>query len=196
MIIWINGAFGSGKTQTAYELNKRVKNSFVFDPEETGFYIRSNMPTEIKLGDFQDYPMWREFNNSMIKYIQSHYTGTVFVPMTVTNKDYLKEMMKGADIQHCTLVAKPETLLRRLRKRGDRENTWAAHQIARCVKSFSKDDFEAKIITDDLSIDQVVEKIANTFELELLPDDRSHIKKTFDRILVWKKHMNFANLIR
>lgn len=24
MIIWINGAFGSGKTQTAFELNRRI----------------------------------------------------------------------------------------------------------------------------------------------------------------------------
>ena len=37
MIIWINGSFGSGKTQAAYELNKRIENSFVFDPENAGF---------------------------------------------------------------------------------------------------------------------------------------------------------------
>lgn len=47
MILWINGAFGSGKTQTAYELNKRIPNSFVFDPEETGFFLRSNLPESI-----------------------------------------------------------------------------------------------------------------------------------------------------
>ncbi|MDR0635583.1 MAG: AAA family ATPase, partial [Treponema sp.] len=29
MIIWINGAFGSGKTQTAFELNRRWNNSYV-----------------------------------------------------------------------------------------------------------------------------------------------------------------------
>ncbi|CAM3052544.1 Tunicamycin resistance protein [Filibacter tadaridae] len=29
IIIWINGTFGSGKTTAAYELQKRLKDSFV-----------------------------------------------------------------------------------------------------------------------------------------------------------------------
>lgn len=40
MIIWINGAFGSGKTNTAYELKRRIPNAFVYDPEEAGFLVR------------------------------------------------------------------------------------------------------------------------------------------------------------
>jgi adenylylsulfate kinase-like enzyme len=32
MIIWINGAFGSGKTQMAFEINRRLENSYVYDP--------------------------------------------------------------------------------------------------------------------------------------------------------------------
>ena len=36
MIIWINGAFGSGKTNVAYELNRRIESSYVYDPEEIG----------------------------------------------------------------------------------------------------------------------------------------------------------------
>lgn len=31
MIIWINGAFGSGKSSVAMHLNERIENSFVFD---------------------------------------------------------------------------------------------------------------------------------------------------------------------
>ncbi|HBD65376.1 MAG TPA: tunicamycin resistance protein, partial [Clostridiales bacterium] len=45
MIIWINGAFGSGKTQTANELHRRIKNSYVYDPENIGFFIRDNIPS-------------------------------------------------------------------------------------------------------------------------------------------------------
>lgn len=30
MIIWLNGAFGSGKTQTAYELHRRLRNSYIY----------------------------------------------------------------------------------------------------------------------------------------------------------------------
>ncbi len=34
MILWINGTFGSGKTSVAEELSKKVRKSFVFDPEQ------------------------------------------------------------------------------------------------------------------------------------------------------------------
>ena len=36
MVIWLNGAFGAGKTQTAYELHRRLPDSFVYDPENAG----------------------------------------------------------------------------------------------------------------------------------------------------------------
>lgn len=61
MIIWVNGAFGSGKTQAAYELHRRIPNSYVYDPENAGYFIRDNLPADVKRGDFQHYPMWREF---------------------------------------------------------------------------------------------------------------------------------------
>ena len=32
MILWINGAFGSGKSSVAEELSKKVGKSFVYDP--------------------------------------------------------------------------------------------------------------------------------------------------------------------
>ena len=56
MIIWINGAFGAGKTQTAYELHRRLPGSWVYDPEETGFLLRKTLPSALRLDDFQDYP--------------------------------------------------------------------------------------------------------------------------------------------
>ena len=39
MIIWINGAFGAGKTQAAYELRRRAENAYVYDPENAGYFI-------------------------------------------------------------------------------------------------------------------------------------------------------------
>ena len=66
MIIWINGAFGSGKTQTAFELQRRLKKSYVYDPEKMGFALRSMIPREIAEDDFQHYPLWREFTASSL----------------------------------------------------------------------------------------------------------------------------------
>ncbi|MCW6093420.1 hypothetical protein LAV60_09570 [Clostridium sporogenes] len=36
MIIWINGSFGIGKTTISNELNKKIINSFIYDPEMAG----------------------------------------------------------------------------------------------------------------------------------------------------------------
>ena len=33
MLLWINGPFGGGKTATAHELNRRLPDSVVCDPE-------------------------------------------------------------------------------------------------------------------------------------------------------------------
>ncbi|MGS2645429.1 hypothetical protein [Streptosporangium sp. LJ11] len=37
MLLWINGPFGGGKTQTAHELRRRLPGSVVCDPEHVGF---------------------------------------------------------------------------------------------------------------------------------------------------------------
>jgi deoxyadenosine/deoxycytidine kinase len=34
MLIWLNGPFGVGKTQTAHELSRRLPTSVVCDPEQ------------------------------------------------------------------------------------------------------------------------------------------------------------------
>lgn len=36
MLIWINGAFGAGKTHTAFELRRRLADALVSDPELLG----------------------------------------------------------------------------------------------------------------------------------------------------------------
>jgi uridine kinase len=93
MIIWINGAFGSGKTQTSYELHRRITNSYVYDPENIGFFIRRNIPKEAHKGDFQNYAVWREFNYSMLKYMDQEYDGIIIVPMTIVNPQYFNEII-------------------------------------------------------------------------------------------------------
>ena len=89
MIIWINGAFGSGKTQTAFEINRRLENSYVYDPENIGYFFRRNMPKEIIQGNFQDQILWRTFNYEIIKNIYEKYNGTIIIPMTIYNKKAL-----------------------------------------------------------------------------------------------------------
>jgi hypothetical protein len=57
MMLWINGAFGAGKTTTAGLVTKLLEGAKVFDPEYVGYML---MPfVESPTGDFQDLPLWR-----------------------------------------------------------------------------------------------------------------------------------------
>lgn len=196
MIIWINGAFGSGKTQTAFELHRRIKHSYVYDPENVGYFIRKNIPKEICKDDFQDYPMWREFNYSMLKYIRSEYEGIIIVPMTIVNPEYFNEIIgklknDGITIHHFTLCASKEVLQRRLRSRGEGKYSWAEQQIDRCINGLSDEIFKHHIDTENMSIEETAEQIAFKSNICLMPDHRGRIRKKYERIITKIKHIRF-----
>ena len=44
LVVWINGAFGVGKTAAADELVAMLPGSIVFDPEPYGALLRSALP--------------------------------------------------------------------------------------------------------------------------------------------------------
>ncbi|GAA0356043.1 AAA family ATPase [Bacillus horti] len=194
MIIWLNGAFGSGKTTCAFELHRRLPNSFVYDPENVGYFIRSNVPREASKPDFQDCEQWRSFNYEMLLYIYQNYKGTMIVPMTITSKLYYEEIIErlandGVEIKHFILYADKKTLIKRLNKRLERGDSWAKAQIDRCLHSFDHIITEEKIMTDKLAPERVVEEVAGRSGLELEPDRRSKVKKLMDRALVLIKHI-------
>lgn len=193
MIIWINGAFGSGKTQAAYELRRRLPGSYVYDPENTGYFIRKNLPKSLYADDFQDYPMWRSFNRDMLEHAAANYAGDIIVPMTVANRAYLDEITGALSekhaIKHFILYAERDTLLKRLASRLEGKNSWAARQIDRCITAFQKDITEVKIHTDHMSIFQVVEAIGELSGVSLLEDRRSGLKRRLDRLAVQCGHI-------
>ncbi|SCZ08497.1 AAA family ATPase [Alkaliphilus peptidifermentans] len=194
MIIWLNGAFGSGKTTCAFELNRRLPNSFIYDPENIGYFIRKNTPKETQRSDFQNHEQWRFFNYEMLKYISHEYAGTLIVPMTINNRQYYEEIIQrlmddGVVLKHFILYADKETILKRLNMRLERGDTWAKSQIDRCIEAFNNDITEEKIITDNRSIDYIVEEIANRSGINLLPDKRIYLKKLIDRAVILIKHI-------
>lgn len=197
MIIWINGAFGAGKTQTAFELHRRIENSFVYDPENLGFFISKNIPSSIKnKEDFQDYEVWREINFSLIKYIEGKYDGVLIIPMTVVNPIYFNEIVgslrsHGMIVKHYALMASKATLLKRLKSRGDGANSWGAKQIDRCLEGLSNEVFQSHINTENMSIDDVVERIALMSGIKLKPDDMGKFEKKINRIKTQLKHIRF-----
>ncbi|WP_040979322.1 AAA family ATPase [Oceanobacillus jeddahense] len=193
-IIWLNGAFGAGKTQTAYELHRRLENSFVYDPENIGFFLDQNLPDKLKKKDFQDYEIWREFNYKTLKYIAENDQTPIIVPMTITDTSYFKEItgkLESEEIQlhKFVLSASKEVIERRLRKRLERKNSWGFRQIDRCISSLADEVFGEKIQTDYLSIDNVVEIVAARANVVLKDDNRSTLKKRMDRIRIQIKHI-------
>lgn len=92
MLLWINGPFGVGKTQTAHAIARRLPNAFLCDPEQLGFGIARMTPPELR-GDFQDVPLWCEGVRRVLDRNLTHFPGVVLVPMTLVNPDYFDEVV-------------------------------------------------------------------------------------------------------
>ena len=199
MILWINGAFGSGKTTTAYELHRKIKNSYVYDPENVGYFMWKNSPKAAGLrnGDFQDIELWREMNYKLLKLISEKYDGILIVPMTLVNPEYYKEIVgrltdDGIKIKHFILHANKETLIKHLKVRGLgslKRDSFAVNAIDRCIYSFENYITDEKIIVDNKNVDDIVAEIAEKAGIELPVDKRSKIRKFFHRYWVLIKHI-------
>lgn len=140
--------------------------------------------------------MWRDFNYAMLKHLDETYDGIIIVPMTVVNPQYFEEIIgrlrgDGVEIVHYALCATEETLMKRLRGRGERKNSWPIQQIKRCVAALSDERFGHHLQTDHSSIMDNVEHIAVLSNIQLLPDQRSSLKRSFDRVITQVKHIRF-----
>lgn len=194
MIIWLNGAFGIGKTQTAFELHSRISGSFVFDPEQIGFFLRRIVPSEVCVGDFQNHRIWREYTRQGLQYVAENFAGTIIVPMTVVDPLYYDQTVsalrrEGLQVHHFTLLASRETILRRLQRRGDGSNSWNARQLDRCLKSLSDEKFAVHLNTEEKTIEAVAEEIAHYAGLELKPPTWHPVLRPLKRLVVQIRHI-------
>lgn len=195
MIVWLNGAFGVGKTQTAFELHSRIPGSFVFDPEQIGFSLRKIVPSQMHK-DFQDHRVWREFTYKSLRYVAENFSGVIIVPMTVVNPLYHDQTVgalckAGLQVHHFTLLASRETILRRLRSRGDGSNSWGARHVDRCLKSLSDQRFAVHLNTEGKTIEAVAEEIARYVSLDLKPCTWYPILRPLKRMILQIRHIRF-----
>ncbi|GGG27718.1 tunicamycin resistance protein [Rhodococcoides trifolii] len=180
VLIWINGAFGVGKTQTAHELYRRLPAAHVADPELLGFAIHKMLPPSAR-ADFQDRPQWRSAVFETLVQVCHETVHPVIVPMTLVNPEYFDEIVgrlrgEGLDVRHYALTASVQVIHRRLRSRlasvfgriVGADETWAMQHAQRCSAALQDERFETRIATDDLSVDEVVERIAETVGLHLV----------------------------
>ena len=135
MILWLNGAFGVGKTTVAQAICRAVPGAFLFDPEEVGAFLWDHFPPSMsRLGDFQDLPLWRSISGGILAYLEEQYQGPLVVPMTVTRPEYWEQItgrmrQEGRQVLHFVLLAPAEVLKQRLRARGEPPHSWPEQQI-------------------------------------------------------------------
>lgn len=164
MIIWLNGAFGSGKTSVSQELKKLNPDMVIFDPEDVGLFIRASVPYGDKDPDFQDHKLWRILNFEIIKHLSESQTNNIIIPMTITNQCYYEEIINklrehGHDVQVYSLRAPKEIIHKRLLERGDAPDSWAFHQTDRCLAFLNNDLSSTSINTVEHNIKEVAKII-------------------------------------
>jgi hypothetical protein len=118
VIIWLNGAFGAGKTTTAAELVTLVPDSRVFDPETVGYMLTPNLADQWP-GDFQHWPPWRSLVAATVAELTAYTGQHLIAPQTVTTERYLEEIITalhaaGIDVFHVLLDVREPALRRRI----------------------------------------------------------------------------------
>lgn len=174
MIIFINGAFGAGKTTVAELLVQSIPNSLLYDPEVVGMGLRYIVQPVVQFDDFQDLPPWRPLMVETARQILKTYKRTLIVPMTLWNKAFFLEIMDGLrtfepQLFHFCLTASEVTLRKRLQERpsSPQAYAWACERIERCVTSFQDDMFAVQLATDNQTPTELVEEILSRVTLNL-----------------------------
>ncbi|MFD9371453.1 AAA family ATPase [Streptomyces sp. NPDC060020] len=199
MIIWLNGPFGGGKTQTAYEVHRRLPGSVVCDPEHVGFGLHRMLPPALR-GDFQDLPAWRQGVFEVLDLAARRHPGVVLVPMTVTEPAYFAQTVgrlreQGHDVRHFALLAQRETVLRRLRERGLgrglKRDSFAVARLDGCLEALRAPEFAQHVTTDRLAVSEVAERVAASAGLELVANTDGAVRGRLRRALVGVRHIRF-----
>ncbi|MFF2901535.1 NUDIX domain-containing protein [Streptomyces sp. NPDC057966] len=145
MIVWINGAFGVGKTSAARELIDLIPNSTFYDPELIGAELRQMLPQKrlAEVTDFQDLPIWRRLVVDTAAALLAEVSGVLVVPMTLLRQEYRDEIFGGLAsrriaVRHVLLSSEETILRKRIADRveypddpahSDRVRQWARQHI-------------------------------------------------------------------
>jgi hypothetical protein len=158
MIIWINGAFGGGKTALAEELHRRLPDALPFDPEYVG-YILIKWAPPADSGDFQDIPLWRKLVADFAVGLAGEYGKPLIVPMTLANASYRDEIFgaiskAGHSVLHVFLDLPAAELHRRIEAQVLIEDNPQADAEARRFRLANVDRCVAA--RDELPVDTLV----------------------------------------
>ena len=165
-VIWLNGAFGVGKTTVARALAAELSGALILDPEDIGRLLRKVVPAALRTSDFQDIPSWRCLTVATIESLLRDHPGTLVVPMTVVDPVYFDETVgrlrrDGVTVHHITLTASTTTIRRRLlwRLSAPWATRWALRRVQHCAAALQSPLFATHVDTGNRSVPDVATAI-------------------------------------
>jgi hypothetical protein len=167
VIIWIDGAFGSGKTTLVDELQGRRPEALVFDPEQIGYVLREIV--EVPSDNFQDLPLWHRQVAAMAIGLVEEYSAALLVPMTLVDAAYADEIFTavrrhGITVRHFYLDVPRDVLARRIDgrlhapadpEREARIRAWCTAQIDRCAAARARLPRDTVALDDQRPVDEL-----------------------------------------
>jgi adenylate kinase family enzyme len=179
MIIWINGAFGAGKTTIAELLLSNIPDAHIFDREAIGYIIQKSFPAA-RCMDFQDLAIWRKLVIQFINESKIQFPTPLIIPMTLVVPDYLEEIFGGVSIAnhllHFFLHAEKDVLAKRINnqiviqsnpEQDEKTRQWRLAQIDRCYSASNHMPKDTIFLdTDSNPPEELVRQIMGWFKLD------------------------------
>jgi chloramphenicol 3-O-phosphotransferase len=176
MIVWINGAFGAGKSITAELIQRACPRTRLWDPEKVGEMLRT-VVSDITVRDFQDWSCWREVVVATGHAVASQTGQDLVAPQTIVCQDYLQQITQGFQARsvplfHVLLDAPTETLRNRIH--GDVDKPASEWRLERLddyasARSWLRESADLVVDTAALSPELVAELIIDAAGLQRSP---------------------------
>jgi hypothetical protein len=171
-MVFINGPFGVGKTSVANVLVERIPGAMMYDPEKVGSFLRRILEPVEKVGDFQDYALWRTLVVEVARQLKNEYGRPLIIPMTVCHRKYFDSITGSlrcvdSDLSCFRLTASEKILRSRILTRLDEEGSheWCLSHLDAGLVASRDPAFGVEIQTDNRTpadvADQILKKLAS-----------------------------------
>jgi len=167
VIIWLNGAFGAGKTTVGRLLSQRSPHLRLFDPESVGYMLRTNL-RDHSVTDFRHWESWRVLTPIVADELIRFSGQSLVAPQTVLEEDIWDELVRGLadrghEVLHVVLEAEEDAIRRRIE--ADllevAAKAWRVQHLPRFADARPWLEKRADVIVDttDLTADRVADRI-------------------------------------